>query len=108
MSGNRARATDNHRPLKTPEPHSANTVWGIRRIGGGAWCENLRIPKKLNPRFPKVSVGFGRFSKVFEGFKRFSKVFEGFRRFPKVFEGFRRFSKVSEGFRRFPKVFEGF
>ena len=29
MSGNRARLENIHQPLKTPEPHSASTVWGI-------------------------------------------------------------------------------
>ena len=28
MSGNRAGAAHIHQPLKTPEPHSASTVWG--------------------------------------------------------------------------------
>ena len=32
MSGNRARAANNHRPLKTPEPHSASTAWGKNKI----------------------------------------------------------------------------
>ena len=42
MSGNRARAADNHQPLKMPDPHSASTVWGIISVN------NFRVVVKFH------------------------------------------------------------
>ena len=46
MSGNRVRAAGLHQPLKTPEPHSASTVWGISKIYLSATTASLEKHKK--------------------------------------------------------------
>ena len=57
MSGNRARAGNIHQPLKTPQPHSASTVW--EKI-----AENPEDDGKLKHELP--GTGFVLYDKRYE------------------------------------------